>query len=189
MTRWFPSIAAGLAGLLAVPATAYDYRILHMIEDRHTHAIIRVSAMPEEGDIAERGRADCSGIDALDRRGRNVARAFGRAFQRSSIHIDLIYTSNICRQIEAGRLLQIGPSNELDLLDPVADGEDAADRIDALLTMLDGLPPGETALLIAHQATIEALVGETLSVGEGLVFTLPPFGRPEMRGRFGLPPH
>jgi len=182
-------IAACLSALVAGPGTAYDYRTLHLIEDRHTHAIIRVSAVPEGGDLPERGRADCAGVDALDRRGRNIARAFGRAFQRSSIHIDLIYTSNVCRQIEAGRLLEIGPSNELDLLDPIEKGEDAADRMDALLTLLDGLPPGETALLIAHQATVEALLGETLAVGEGLVFTLPPFGRPELRGRFGLPPH
>ncbi|MEM9147906.1 MAG: hypothetical protein AAGC57_17115 [Pseudomonadota bacterium] len=170
------------------PAVGYDYRTLHLIEDRRTHAIVRVSGLPGDGDPPQRGRADCNGIDALARRERNIALAFGTMFQRSGIHIDKILTSRICRQIQAARMLAIGPVTELDVLDP-ADPAESVDRVDRLLSYLDGLRPGETALLLAHQATIEALTGEQLGLGEGLVFTLPPFGAPRVRGRFGLPPH
>ncbi len=174
--------------IVAGPAGAYDYRVLHMVEDRNSHVILRISERPEDGDPPERGRADCNDLSALDRRGRNVARAFGRMFQESSIHIDRILTSRVCRQIEAAKLLQIGPVTELDLLDPVADGEVSEDRRDALLGYLDSLRAAETALLITHAAVVEALTGEVLAPGEGLVFTLPPFGEVTVRGRFDLPP-
>ncbi|MGF1446232.1 MAG: hypothetical protein ACFBRM_08510 [Pikeienuella sp.] len=178
-----------LALTLAAPtAGAYDYRVLHMIEDRHTHAIIRVSATPEGGDRPERGRADCADAAALGRRGRNIAAIFGRMFQNSSIHIDEILTSRVCRNIEAATRLQIGPVTELALLDPPEGSEIAEDRTEALLAYLDGLRASETALLITHQPIIEALTGETLEIGQGLVFTLPPFGEVTVRGRFDLPP-
>ncbi|MEO0994928.1 MAG: hypothetical protein AAFX62_14110 [Pseudomonadota bacterium] len=183
-------LAVLLLPLLAGPVSAYDYRTLHLIEDRRTHVIIRVSAQPEDGDREERGRAGCAGLETLGRTERNIARAFGGMFQRSSIHIDKILTSRVCRQIEAARLLAIGPVTAFDVLDPVGpNGEDTGEQVERLLSFLDGLRPAETALLFAHQATIEAMTGVSLGVGEGLVFTLPPFGEPKVRGRFGLPPH
>lgn len=184
-------IAFGLILILAaapVSAQSFDYRTLHLIEDRNTHAIINSSDAPEDGDLPERGRADCARIQALDRQGRNVARAFGRMFQRSSIHIDAILTSRVCRKIEAARMLQIGPVSEEPLLDPFTEELDREARTEALLALLDGLGRGESALLLTHPDNVEALTGERLEVGEGLVFTLPPFGEIEVRGRFSLPP-
>lgn len=179
--------------LVILPATAgaqaFDYRALHMLEDRNTHAIIRVSQAPEGGDPPERGRAACNRVKVLDRRGRNRALAFGRMFQRSGIHISDILTSRVCRNIEAARLLQIGPVREEPLLDPFVDDEIPEDRIDALLGRIDPLRPARTVLLLTHEANIEALTGEQLAPGEGLVFTLPPFGEVEVRSRFTLPPH
>ncbi|MGF1500655.1 MAG: hypothetical protein ACFBSD_02475 [Paracoccaceae bacterium] len=182
-----------LTGILALPSAAgaqgYDYRVLHLIEDRHTHAIIRVSTRPEAGDPPDRGRAACNDVAALDRKGRNIALAFGRMFQRSGIHVDDIMTSRVCRNIEAARLLQIGPVKESALLDPI-DGEEYPERrIDALLGEIDALRPAETVLLLTHAKNIDALTGETLAPGEGLVFRLPPFGDIEVLGRFDLPPH
>lgn len=175
--------------LLAGPAAGYDYRTLHMIEDRHTHAIIRVSEPPPEGDRIVAGWQDCSQIEGLDRRGRNIARAFGRMFQRSGIHIDDILTSRLCRNIEAARLMAIGPADETELLDPAPDEAAAKAQADDILGRLDGLRPSETAMLITHPDIVTALTGESLAPGEGLVFRLPPFGDPEVRARFDLPPH
>lgn len=174
--------------LLAGPAAGYDYRTLHMIEDRHTHAIIRVSEPPPEGDRIVAGWQDCSQIEGLDRRGRNIARAFGRMFQRSGIHMDEIMSSLVCRNIEAAKQLQIGPVTEQPLLNPFGPEEDREARIDQLLSQIEGLGAGENALLISHPDVVEALTGERLEPGEGLVFTLPPFGEVEVRGRFDLPP-
>ncbi len=189
MTRRIPApLALAAALLLAAPAAGYDYRVLHMIEDRHTHVIVHFSDPPEGGDPPERGRADCVDVDVLGRRGRNIARAFGRMFQNSGIHIDQILTNRLCRNIHAATLLQIGPVTELDLLDPPEDGEIGEERTEALLAFVDGLRAGETALLVTDNSVIEALTGETLAPGEGLVFTLPPFGEVKLRGRFDLPP-
>ena len=187
------NLSLGLSLVLAVLAlpgfaAAYDYRTLHLLQDRHTHAIIRVSEAPEGGDTVVRGWADCSETDALDRRGRNVARTFGRMFQRSGLHIDEILSSRVCRNIAAGKALQIGPVKEEPLLDPLGEGESAEERLDRLLGLLEGLRPGETALLLTHPAIVEALTGETLAPGEGLVFRLPPFGEVTVVGRFDLPP-
>lgn len=179
------------AGLLSAPGSpgAYDYRALHMLEDRRTHAIIRISEPPVDGDPPQRGRADCATIEVLDRRGRNIARAFGRMFQRSGIHIDDILTSRLCRNIEAARLMAIGPADETELLDPAPDEAAAKAQADDILGRLDGLRPSETAMLITHPDIVTALTGESLAPGEGLVFRLPPFGDPEVRARFDLPPH
>ena len=183
------ALLAGLViGAGALSAGAFDYRALHLLEDRNTHAIIRVSEPPEGGDPPERGRADCASLSVLSRRGRNMAMAFGRMFQRSGIHIDTILTSRVCRNIEAARLLQIGPATRTDLLDPAPDAAAAERQAEDVLGLLDGLRPSETALLITHPDIIEALTGETLSPGEGLVFRLPPFGEPEVSARFDLPP-
>lgn len=174
--------------LIASPASAYDYRVLHMIEDRHSHVILRVSEAPESGDVPERGRAACADIPALTRTGRNVARTFGRMFQRSGIHIDLILTSRICRNIEAAKLMQLGPITEDARLDPPSGDEMPQDRAEAILGFIDGLRPSETALFVTHASVIEALTGDALEPGEGMVITLPPFGEIEVRGKFGLAP-
>lgn len=188
MTRIAAALLVLPLVLAANRADGYDYRALHMIEDRHTHAIIRVSEAPEDGDLPERGRAECNDVRALDRKGRNIAVAFGRMFQRSGIHIDSIMTSNVCRNIEAAKMLQIGPVTISPLLDPLTGDDHAPERIDQLLGEIDAMRPAETVLLITHAANIEALTGETLQPGEGLVFTLPPFGDLEVRARFELPP-
>jgi len=184
------ALALALAFLAAAqPAAAYDYRVLHLIEDRHTHVVIRTSEPPEGGDPPERGRSSCSAVDPLGRQERNVADALGRMFQRSSIHVDTILTSRVCRMIESARLLEIGPVTEEPLLDPFEEGEDREARTEALLSLIDGFGASETALLITQADNIEALTGQSLDVGEGLVFRLPPFGEFEVRGRFDLPPH
>jgi len=176
-------LSAGAAG-----AQSYDYRALYLLQDRHTHAIIRVSEPPPGGDPPERGRADCTTVEALSRRGRNVARAFGRMFQQSAINFQTFLTSRLCRNIEAARLMALRPSDESALLDPAPDAETAARQAEDILGMLDGMRPSDTVLLLTHPDIVEALTGETLAPGEGLVFRLPPFGEPEVRARFDLPP-
>ncbi|GMG81669.1 hypothetical protein LNKW23_08820 [Paralimibaculum aggregatum] len=187
------ALAAGCIAALMLAAApragAYDYRVLHMIEDRHTHVVLRISEPPAGGDLPQRGRAACADVPALDRRGRNRALAFGRMFQNSGIHVDLILTSRLCRNIQAAALMKIGPLTEQPLLDAPESGEIGEEQTEALLGYLDGLRASETALLVAHGAVIEALTGERLEPGEGLVFTLPPFGEMTLRGRFDLPPH
>lgn len=172
----------------AAAAEGYDYRALYLLQDSRTHAIIRVSEPPDGGDPPERGRADCSSVETLSRRGRNIARAFGRMFQQSAINFQTFLTSRLCRNIEAARLMALRPSDESPLLDPAPDTETAERRADDIIGMLDGMRRGETALLLTHPDIVEALIGESLSPGEGLVFRVPPFGEPELRTRFDLPP-
>lgn len=189
MGRGF-AIALGFAAMLyAAMAGAYDYRALHFLEDRHTHLILRISEEAPSGDGPERGRAACNAVKALGRTERNIAIAFGRALQRSGIHVDDILTSRVCRMIEAGKLMRLGPLKARAELDPLAEGDARQAQVDAMLSLIDSLRPSETALLLTHAANIEALTGETLAVGEGLVITLPPFGDIEIRARLGLPPH
>jgi len=186
-----PVFALALVVVAAQPAAAqgYDYRSLHLLEDRHTHLILRLSDPPEGGDPPERGRAECNDVNGLDRRGRNLANAFGRALNRSSIGFSDIYTSRICRNVEAAEILHMGPVKVRAELDPLP--EDDAERrrqIDSVYALIEDARAGDTVLLLTHPGVIEALTGETLDVGEGLVFRLPPFGEVEVRARLGLPP-
>lgn len=186
-----PARAACLTLLLIAAAGAaaqgYDYRALYLLQDSHTHAVIRVSEPPEGGDPPERGRSDCVSVEVLERRGRAIARAFGRMFQQSAISFQTFLTSPLCRDIEAARLMALRPSDESPLLAPAPDPETAADRADDILSRLEGMRPDETVLLMTHPDIVEALTGETLAPGEGLVIRLPPFGDVEVRARFDLP--
>jgi len=186
-----PGRAACLALLLIAAAGSaaqgYDYRALYLLQDRYTHAVIRVSDPPDGGDPPERGRADCASVEVLDRRGRAIARAFGRMFQQSAINFQTFLTSRLCRDIEAARLMALRPSDEIALLDPAPDADTAARRAEDVLSLLEQKRPAETVLIMTHPDIVEALIGEPLAPGEGLVLRLPPFGEPEVRARFALP--
>jgi phosphohistidine phosphatase SixA len=168
-------------------AQDYDYRTLHLLRDSHTHVILRITEEPEDGDPPQRGRAACNAVQALDRRGRAIANGYSRMFQRYGIHLDNILTSEICRNVQAGIALQLGPVRANALLNPLPDGPEAERQTEALLGLIETLRPAENALLLTHESNIEALTGVTLAVGEGLVFRLEPFGEVEVRGRFTLP--
>lgn len=183
-----PALLAAMLMLLLTPAGAFDYRALHLLEDRHTHLILRLSEAPPEGDGPARGRAECNDVEAIDRKTRNLAQRFGRALQRSSIQIDAILTSRICRNIEAAKLLAIGPVTIVEALDPPPEGEVAEAQRDAILALIEDRRAYETVLLITHEPVIRALTGETLEVGKAMVFRLPPFDDIEVRATFGVPP-
>ena len=177
-----------VATLALAPARAFDYRAMHLLEDRNTHLILRISDPPPEGDPPQRGRAECNDIDVLDRRGRNLANAFGRALNRSSIGFSDIITSRLCRNIEAATILHLGSVKVNPALDPLAEGEAGERQLDEVYSLIEARRDDQTVLLLTHPSVIEALTGEELTVGEGMVFRLPPFGEIEVRARFGLPP-
>jgi len=181
-------VATGLAAL-HLPAAAYDYRALHLLRDRHTHMILRLSEAPPEGDLPERGRADCNDVTALGREGRKLAAGFARALNRSSIGFSDIFSSQICRNIHAAEILHLGPVKVRPALDPLPpEGTERTRQLDALYALIEERRPAETVLLLTHQDVITALTGEELAVGEALIFRLKPFGDVEVRARAGLPP-
>ncbi len=184
MIRALSAACLVLALSAPAPGAADDRRTLQFLEDRHTHALLHV---PPGDDTGARGRADCAGVKALDRRGRNLVRVVGRTLERSGIHFDLILTSRACTALHTATGLKLGPVTEEPALDPGQDETALIDSADTVLSILDGLRRTETALIIADAAVIEALSGETPAPGEIVVFTLPPGGEPALRGLFGVP--
>jgi len=186
MTRVY--LAHLLTLLVVAPAGAFDYRALHLLEDRNTHLILRLSEAPEGGDLPERGRADCTAVNALNRKGRNLAAGFARALNRSSIGFAAVFTSRLCRNIEAAVILHLGPVKVEEALDPLAEGTLGEAQLDDVYALIEARRPSDTMLLLTHESVIRALTGEGLGVGEAMVIRLPPFGEVEVRARFGLPP-
>ena len=156
--------------LVAVASTqaAADERIIQFLEDRYTHALMRqVGREPEA-----LGLADCTDRKALNRHQRNLARRLGRTFELSGVHVDLLATSAWCQAIETARLLQLRPVTVEPVLNAFA--EDDTDAADAVLDLLDGMRPSETALLITHASNIKALTGRDSRPGEVIVVRLRP---------------
>ena len=160
--------------LVSVAATqaAADERIIQFLEDRYTHALMRQVGPEATGEPEALGLADCTDRKPLDRHQRNLARRLGRTFELSGVHVDLLATSAWCQAIETARLLQLRPVTVEPILNAFA--EDDTDAADAVLDLLDGMRPSETALLITHASNIKALTGRDSHPGEVIVVRLRP---------------
>jgi len=165
----------------ALPGRA-DERVLQFLEDRHTHALLHQVGPVAEGEPRALGRADCTDVRALSRGQRNLARQLGRIFELSGVHIDLIASGRWCSALHTAQLLQLRPVTEEPALDLLGEAPEA--QVDAILDLIDGQRPSETALLVTHGRNIEALTGRRARPGEIIVFRLRPRAEIEVRGSF-----
>lgn len=169
--------------LLSAPASA-DERSLQFLEDRYTHAFLHQVGPVAEGTPPALGRADCIDKRPLSRHQRNHARAVGRMFERSGIHLDLILSSRWCQAIATSQLLKLRPVTEEPILNLL--GEDADAQVEATLDLMDGIRPKESALMVTHGANIKAVTGLDTQPGEVVVVRLKPGQDLEIRGRFHI---
>lgn len=156
-------------------------------------AIMRHALAPGGGDPARFRLGDCATQRNLDAAGRDQARAIGAAIRSAigaaDVSVDRVLTSQWCRCRETGRLLDLGPVEDLPALDSFfADRARGPAQTEALRAFLAARPEGERLMLVTHQVNITALTGVFPRSGEVVVIDVAPDGTVTVLDRVAMAP-
>ncbi len=130
----------------------------------HTHA-------PGAGDPPEFNLHACATQRNLDEVGREQAQALGNTWKNAGIFPTRIFTSAWCRCVDTALQLKMGPIAIMSELNAI--GENAADRTRQNAALKDFIyrldPRGGPYVMVTHSANIEALTGQSIGAGKGVV--------------------
>lgn len=110
---------------------------------------------------------DCKTQRNLDDMGREQARALGEAFRKHGVRVDRVVSSPICRCLETGQLMAVGPVETSGALLPDSRGTDV--RLLQLKEMVSSWRGPGTLVLVTHGLTVGRLTGLTPQQAETLV--------------------
>jgi phosphohistidine phosphatase SixA len=179
------SLAALLALPLASPLSASD-EFWAAVKKPGAIILLRHSYAPESPPDADLANLkNCSTQRNLDETGRAQARRIGDEFRKHGVKSARIHSSQYCRTLETGRLLNIGQVRELGVLNQTFFAQPFAMRegADKTLQFMKTLPARELAVLVTHVTNIQAIAGVNLASGEMAVVRLDPSGKVIVAGR------
>jgi len=166
MIRLLLAVALVTALLLPPAPTTADARFA-LLSRPGIVAIVRHAHAPGTGDPTRFALDDCTTQRNLGVRGREQAREIGTAIRAAGVTVDRVLTSQWCRCRDTARLLDLGPVEDLPVLNSFFRNPARADRQTAeLRRFLVGLPPGEIVILVTHYVNIRALTGRGATSGE-----------------------
>ncbi|QCN97168.1 histidine phosphatase family protein (plasmid) [Azospirillum argentinense] len=180
------SLAVAIAAILivfsvsanrAAPSAAVDPKGLIVLM-RHAEA-------PGVGDPPNFRLRDCATQRNLDASGREQARRAGDLLRTMNSLPAAVYSSQWCRCLETAQLLEIGPVQELPVLNSFFDRrEEQEAQIASLRRFLAGLPAdGAPVVLVTHQVVVTALTGVFPASGEAVLLRANGTGDPAIEGR------
>ncbi|MHA7064015.1 histidine phosphatase family protein [Azospirillum argentinense] len=180
------SLAVAIAAILivfsvsasrAAPSVAVDPKGLIVLM-RHAEA-------PGVGDPPNFRLRDCATQRNLDANGREQAQRAGDLLRTMNSPPAAVYSSQWCRCLETARLLEIGPVQELPVLNSFFDRrEEQETQIASLRRFLAGLPAdGAPVVLVTHQVVVTALTGVFPASGEAVLLRANGTGNPVIDGR------
>lgn len=139
-----------------------------LAKGRHVALIRHGNAPPGYGGDPRGFRFDdCKTQRNLDDMGREQARALGEAFRKHGVRVDRVVSSPICRCLETGQLMAVGPVETSWALLPDSRGSDV--RLLKLKEMVSSWRGPGTLVLVTHGLTVGRLTGLTLQQAETLV--------------------
>ena len=157
--RWAPSVL--VAVLLITPALAADdshEAWAALVKGGHVAVIRHGNAPPGYGGDPPGFRFDdCTTQRNLDDRGREQARALGEAFRTRGVRVERIMASPVCRCLETGRLMAVGPVETSWALLP--DTGSSAVRFLELKEIVSSWRGPGTLVLVTHALTVRPLTG------------------------------
>ena len=166
MTRLLLAVALLPAFFLSPLPTAADARFARLSQPGFV-AILRHAFAPGTGDPANFALDDCTTQRNLDAQGREQARKIGAAIRATGVTVDRVITSQWCRCRDTARFLDLGPVEDLPALNSFFRNRDRTGPQTAeLRQFLLCLQPGDTLILVTHQANITALTGQIPASGE-----------------------
>jgi phosphohistidine phosphatase SixA len=164
-----PVIALALIGALGFThsALAEEAALWNALRSGGHIALLRHALAPGTGDPAEFNLGDCSTQRNLSERGRAQAARIGERFRGKGIEMARIYSSQWCRCLDTAELLNLGPVNDLPVLNSFYQRWENRDpQTNALRTWLRQVDLSEVNILVTHQVNITELTGVYPSSGE-----------------------
>jgi phosphohistidine phosphatase SixA len=150
--------------------------------------LFRHANAPGVGDPAGFVIDDCGTQRNLDDRGREQARAIGKAFRTRGIEVAAVLTSQWCRARETAELAFPGQVKEEPAFNSFFGdrSSEPAQTAEARRILLEWAGPG-VLVVVSHQVNISALTGEFTGSGEGIVLRRES-GELSIAGRIRTPP-
>ena len=184
---WWTTLALLCASLWQTPnfAAGTDEKALLALLHRPGHVLVmRHADAPGIGDPAGMRLEDCSTQRNLSADGRRQAAAAGTLLRSAGIAQAEVHSSQWCRCLDTARLLGLGKTRALPLLNSFFSraGEGKA-QTGALQGWLVSRKPGLPLILVTHQVNITALTGIYPETGELILLQLPDSATVRVLGR------
>ncbi|MCH6258176.1 histidine phosphatase family protein [Puniceicoccaceae bacterium K14] len=150
------------------------YKLLH---DGEHFAIMRHALAPGTGDPDNFQLDDCSSQRNLSQDGRNQAKQVGEKLKANGIESAQVYSSQWCRCLETAKLLNLGPVEELPIINSFF--RNFANRTPQTRETIEWISEQDLStptLLVTHQVNITALIGTYPASGEIFIVLRQPNG-------------
>ena len=185
LVRTVMGVALGFG--VSHPAAA-DAELWNALRTPGTVALIRHAVAPGTGDPVHFTRGDCATQRNLSEAGRSQAQTIGARFRDNGIRTAHVYSSQWCRCLDTARLIDLGPVQELPLLNSFfSQPELGGKQTEALKVWLaKRSAPGPT-VLVTHQVNITALTGVFPAAGEIVVVRTTRAGTISVVGTLKMP--
>lgn len=170
--RWRRVAVWGLAACLgATPSlSAEGADLWTALRSGHHVALIRHADAPGTGDPPNFTLGDCSTQRNLSKEGRDQAKRIGALFRDNGIGTATVLSSQWCRCRDTAEALELGPVEELPLLNSFFRRmEVGADQTRALKSWLGEQTGAHPIILVTHQVNITGLTGVYPAPGEIVV--------------------
>jgi len=143
--------------------------IFRIAKENH-FALLRHALAPGTGDPQNFNIRDCATQRNLSEKGRNQARNIGRHFRAKGIDNAEVYSSQWCRCIETATLLDLGPVQELEILNSFFRRfENREKQTAALKNWINDKEIRTPLILVTHQVNITAFTDIFPGSGEMVI--------------------
>lgn len=178
-----------LALLLSMPSLALaDASAWAALREGRAMLIVRHAYAPGIGDPAHFQLEDCATQRNLNAQGREQSARWGDFFRQQGLDSALVYTSRWCRAVDTAEGFALGRVKRMAELDSFFQNRgQEAEQMQALRSLIAGLPAGVPVIMVSHQVNISALTGELLRSGDAVLLALPLAHPPEVLARVPAP--
>jgi hypothetical protein len=160
-----------------------------LLRSGHHLALIRHALAPGYSDPENFNLRDCTSQRNLDSRGRIQSENIGDLFRANGINKASIYSSQWCRCLETGKLMNFGAVEELPPLNSFFENfEREPLQTEQLKSWINGASLKNPTILITHQVNIFALTGHSSSSGEIIFVERNPDGSVTVVGKISTLP-
>ena len=147
-----------LSGRFAGKCLADEGYLWQAMKSENTFALLRHTLAPGTGDPANFSVRDCTTQRLLSQKGRDQAKSIGNRFRENGIQTAAVYSSQWCRCLETAELLDLGPVQELKILNSFFSRFENRDKqTSALKSWLAQTNLNRPLILVTHQDTLPRL--------------------------------
>jgi phosphohistidine phosphatase SixA len=159
-----------LSGYMIQHGRATEQELWQELKKENHFALIRHALAPGTGDPPDFNIRDCATQRNLSERGRNQARNIGRLLRAKGIHRAQVYSSQWCRCLETATLLDLGPVQELEILNSFfRHFEKREEQTAALKSWINDKEIRDPLILVTHQVNITAFTDIFPGSGEMVI--------------------